>query len=675
MGSRGVLPPLPSDLRVGGGGFSDVYRDPAHQGRLIKVFKQPLVGNEAERFLRLIELDDWARPSDARTFRTRFAWPIDWWGEANQVTGFSMRMAPSGCFFSLTVAKRTGRVLLQLKYLENSEWWDRRAVTSEPPALTPIDRRELAVDWLDTIRTLHLYGLAYGDISSNNVCARLDDRPGVFLLDADSIGYPAEIEASHVHTVDWVTPENLDALERDRSLSALLVWRLFAEARAGIPTATAGPLETAGAGDLAPVLEEAYRTGRAEALDEVGNGLRLLRNEATATAALEEALEAGYARHIHREAVHGRGTRFVEAREAAEQRITVEDEIDEAPRRQRRRLLSRAALAFPGYALDLRPDHEGSRPTSAGQLRDRILDAEFEELARQLMRQGLGGLEMDRWLPRAIQHALVKAVQPEIEVSTSPGCVQVQWRWPDAEYANAAVVDVTTAERHIARETVARRPGQSHGRVEIQSMAELAGHVSLRVATQSRAGRVFVGSETSTSAFRLPVAQRSRHSPAMPQPVATAGALAVTVHDPVQVAETRRKEAETRRKEAERTRQRRLRRLGQVSISVCLLITTGVFVWNYLLPLVGAPPTHDLVFASDRDGDWEIYSRDRSTGRVTQLTSNSHDDRNPVWHPNGDFIAFESTYDGDWEILRMNRDGSDVRSFTFNGANDLQPAW
>ena len=79
----------------------------------------------------------------------------------------------------------------------------------------------------------------------------------------------------------------------------------------------------------------------------------------------------------------------------------------------------------------------------------------------------------------------------------------------------------------------------------------------------------------------------------------------------------------------------------------------------------------DLVFASDRDGDWEIYlKRDQIT---QQLTFNDYDDVHPVWDPEGRFIVFESRYDGDWEVYRMRVDGSDVRVYTINTDNDQAP--
>ena len=87
-----------------------------------------------------------------------------------------------------------------------------------------------------------------------------------------------------------------------------------------------------------------------------------------------------------------------------------------------------------------------------------------------------------------------------------------------------------------------------------------------------------------------------------------------------------------------------------------------------------SPDGTQSVFASDRDGDWEIYVR-RNGGAVQQLTFNDHDDRNPAWHPSGRFIAFESNYDGDWELLRMNANGTNVGSYTFNTSADVDMAW
>lgn len=88
-----------------------------------------------------------------------------------------------------------------------------------------------------------------------------------------------------------------------------------------------------------------------------------------------------------------------------------------------------------------------------------------------------------------------------------------------------------------------------------------------------------------------------------------------------------------------------------------------------------------VVFASDRDGDNEIYLR-APDGAVIQLTENRHDDHDPVWSPNGRRIAFVSNRDGDQEIFTMNPDGGRVRQLTRNTTDpdggpaiDAEPAW
>jgi Tol biopolymer transport system component/tRNA A-37 threonylcarbamoyl transferase component Bud32 len=82
-----------------------------------------------------------------------------------------------------------------------------------------------------------------------------------------------------------------------------------------------------------------------------------------------------------------------------------------------------------------------------------------------------------------------------------------------------------------------------------------------------------------------------------------------------------------------------------------------------------------VAFASDRDGDWEIFSMDAQGKDVVQMTHNDADDLNPSWSPDGLRVAFASDRDGDWETFRMNVDGSDHVQFTRNGAYDGLPAW
>src|SRR5262245_3037424 len=71
-------------------------------------------------------------------------------------------------------------------------------------------------------------------------------------------------------------------------------------------------------------------------------------------------------------------------------------------------------------------------------------------------------------------------------------------------------------------------------------------------------------------------------------------------------------------------------------------------------PLATAASPGKIAFASDRDGNLEIYSMDGDGGAQTRLTQNSAEDYQPAWSPDGKRIAFVSTRDGNEEIYVMN---------------------
>ena len=81
------------------------------------------------------------------------------------------------------------------------------------------------------------------------------------------------------------------------------------------------------------------------------------------------------------------------------------------------------------------------------------------------------------------------------------------------------------------------------------------------------------------------------------------------------------------------------------------------------------------MFASDRDGDFEIYLMDTDGSNVEQLTSNGDTDEYPCWSPDGEFIAFVSRRDGNAEIYRMRADGSAQTRITDNTVDDTWPSW
>jgi TolB protein len=82
----------------------------------------------------------------------------------------------------------------------------------------------------------------------------------------------------------------------------------------------------------------------------------------------------------------------------------------------------------------------------------------------------------------------------------------------------------------------------------------------------------------------------------------------------------------------------------------------------------------EIVFMSNRDGNWEIYKANNVGGGITHLTNNPDIDGLPTWSPDGKHIAFLSTRDGQWAIWVMNADGSNQRKL-FDLPGPMGPDW
>ena len=102
----------------------------------------------------------------------------------------------------------------------------------------------------------------------------------------------------------------------------------------------------------------------------------------------------------------------------------------------------------------------------------------------------------------------------------------------------------------------------------------------------------------------------------------------------------------------------------------------GVHVAHLDWDPVWSPDGTRIAFASNRDGDDEIYTINIDGTEIQQLTDNAvYLDWDPVWSPDGTRIAFASNRDGDHEIYTMNANGNDVRQLTKNSTGDWEPMW
>ncbi len=102
------------------------------------------------------------------------------------------------------------------------------------------------------------------------------------------------------------------------------------------------------------------------------------------------------------------------------------------------------------------------------------------------------------------------------------------------------------------------------------------------------------------------------------------------------------------------------------------LVTSG---GNDVTP-VWSPDGGQVVFASDRGGDYDIYLRTAS-GQEHKLTHNAADDVHPAWSPSGDRIIFSSDRSGSYfQVYTMRADGSDVRQVgVVPGNNAMYPRY
>jgi len=83
-------------------------------------------------------------------------------------------------------------------------------------------------------------------------------------------------------------------------------------------------------------------------------------------------------------------------------------------------------------------------------------------------------------------------------------------------------------------------------------------------------------------------------------------------------------------------------------------------------------PAHDTVAARTA---WDLYVINADGTGETPLTSDTTNEGQPTWSPDGTKLAFITDRDGNNEIYVINADGTGLRRLTADPADDEQPAW
>ena len=82
-----------------------------------------------------------------------------------------------------------------------------------------------------------------------------------------------------------------------------------------------------------------------------------------------------------------------------------------------------------------------------------------------------------------------------------------------------------------------------------------------------------------------------------------------------------------------------------------------------------SPDGRTLAFASNRTGDWEIYTTNANgSGHLVQVTHRAGVDSLPVWSPDGNRLAFDAPRNGHYQICVVPSGGGTITVLTSGGA-------
>jgi YD repeat-containing protein len=101
--------------------------------------------------------------------------------------------------------------------------------------------------------------------------------------------------------------------------------------------------------------------------------------------------------------------------------------------------------------------------------------------------------------------------------------------------------------------------------------------------------------------------------------------------------------------------------------------------FDFLLFPMPQSGTSRIVFASNRDGNSQIYSINVDGTSLVRLTNNTYNDGHPRWSPNGAKILFQSDRNtpdtGNNDLYVMNADGTGQTRLTTDAADDANAVW
>jgi hypothetical protein len=503
--------PGPLQSKIGSGGFGVVYRDPRNSmQRCIKKYGDPLREQSAERIVHLANIDKWARPSDASLLKENFAWPLECFGDLEEIIAFTMDIAPEDFQFELRMRNgKQSKKLLQLDFLIDNRFFSSNAIDSTSEVIfSTQDRLELLLSICNSVLTLHQYGLVYQDISSKNIVANKKYPHKCLFLDADSITTIDDAAQSPISSPTWDVPHGLGPLEIDRSRLALLVFRVLVRGHNSRPETDSQRLSDLGLNNLAWRIEDAYRTGDLASTLHMYHELQIALDETRQYTSFLRALERGFAREIYRSQVYARSITNKHLVNEALDQIKEESALEQTDFRSQRRNLMSLQKRNKFY-IDLLPGIGiMPKPKTLSELHDLAFNSCFLDIAQHFTRTGLGSIELDRTMKSIIDRAIFESSKGEIFTSSGPGYSDLTVRWPAEHFINTAEVKLFLGGVQQSLEVLRRAPSEREFKRKIR--AESGGTIAVEVrfgSTSTNDVSYFCFNPTLTSETSIPPRQ------------------------------------------------------------------------------------------------------------------------------------------------------------------------
>jgi PKD repeat protein len=118
---------------------------------------------------------------------------------------------------------------------------------------------------------------------------------------------------------------------------------------------------------------------------------------------------------------------------------------------------------------------------------------------------------------------------------------------------------------------------------------------------------------------------------------------------------------------------------GTYSVTFTVTNTSGSSSATQVITVTDPAPVpagpQNIVFATNRTGNYEIMRTGEDGLNPTNLTNHPANDRFPAWSPDGSRIVFVSDRNGNDDIFVMNEDGSGLVQLTSGPEADTLPAW